>query len=381
MEKINLIDGVIYCTTNLINGKKYIGLDSNNNPEYLGSGTYFKRAIKKYGKENFKKQILENCSTWDLLLESEIYWIDYFGAVKSDLFYNICFGGECGFDINFHPDKKNIIEKTKKSLRLHHINNPQVAEEAKKKRKQTILNNPDIILKAAEKRKKTLKDDPTIKQRISEKRKIREAENPNLYIGLYKPILCYNLKGEFTEKFNSATEAREKTKCLSIIACCKGKVKRSKQFMFRYFEGEIIQQIEPYKHSLKDKKRPKEVVEKIASKNRGRKNTAEQSYNCGNGNRNRIQSQEEKNKRSKTHLSLKKKFTQEHIRKYADACMKSIFQYDLEGNFITEHKSVKHAAEAVNVHPGSISSVAGGKQKTTRGFKFFYHKLESKIAA
>jgi hypothetical protein len=49
---------IIYCITNLINGKKYIGSDSNNNPKYMGGGTYLKKAIKKYGKENFKKEII-----------------------------------------------------------------------------------------------------------------------------------------------------------------------------------------------------------------------------------------------------------------------------------------------------------------------------------
>ena len=48
---------IIYKTTNLVNGKIYIGQDSNNNPNYLGSGKLLKYAISKYGIENFKLSI------------------------------------------------------------------------------------------------------------------------------------------------------------------------------------------------------------------------------------------------------------------------------------------------------------------------------------
>ena len=50
---------VIYQTINIINNKKYIGRDKNNNPKYLGSGTYLKKSIKKYGKLHFKKEIIK----------------------------------------------------------------------------------------------------------------------------------------------------------------------------------------------------------------------------------------------------------------------------------------------------------------------------------
>lgn len=39
---------IIYLTTNLLNGKIYIGQDSFNNPEYLGSEKLIKYAIKNY---------------------------------------------------------------------------------------------------------------------------------------------------------------------------------------------------------------------------------------------------------------------------------------------------------------------------------------------
>lgn len=47
----------IYKVTNIINGKYYIGQHRTKklNDGYLGSGTNIIRAIKKYGKENFKK--------------------------------------------------------------------------------------------------------------------------------------------------------------------------------------------------------------------------------------------------------------------------------------------------------------------------------------
>jgi len=49
----------IYKTTNKINGKIYIGKDTTSNPQYLGSGKLIKRAILKYGVENFTKEILD----------------------------------------------------------------------------------------------------------------------------------------------------------------------------------------------------------------------------------------------------------------------------------------------------------------------------------
>ena len=86
---------IIYKTTNLINNKIYIGKDCKNKPSYYGSGILIKRAIKKYGKENFKKETLEVCNK-DNICEREIFWISELNSQDIKIGYNICNGGESG---------------------------------------------------------------------------------------------------------------------------------------------------------------------------------------------------------------------------------------------------------------------------------------------
>jgi len=100
---------VIYKTTNLINGKYYVGKDEKNNSEYLGSGLLLNKAIKKYGRNNFTKEILETCVTKKELNEREIYWIKELNAVKDG--YNIALGGSGGDTYTNNPNLPEIIEK------------------------------------------------------------------------------------------------------------------------------------------------------------------------------------------------------------------------------------------------------------------------------
>lgn len=84
----------IYMTTNMIDGKRYIGQHKGYEyDEYLGSGVRIVNAVKKYGKENFKREIICYCDTQEELDEQEIYWIKYYDAANSEDFYNIAEGG------------------------------------------------------------------------------------------------------------------------------------------------------------------------------------------------------------------------------------------------------------------------------------------------
>lgn len=88
--------GYVYKTTNLINGKIYIGQHKEGkfNSFYLGSGIKIKHAIKKYGKENFTVEIVEECEDLQSLNEKEKYWIEFYNARDGSIGYNISAGGE-----------------------------------------------------------------------------------------------------------------------------------------------------------------------------------------------------------------------------------------------------------------------------------------------
>jgi hypothetical protein len=80
---------IIYQIENLINGKKYIGRDSLNRPGYLGGGTAIKNAVKKYGRKNFNKTIIEVCKDYEHLLEREEYWLTHYKVVNNPIYYNM----------------------------------------------------------------------------------------------------------------------------------------------------------------------------------------------------------------------------------------------------------------------------------------------------
>jgi group I intron endonuclease len=111
---------VIYETINLINNKRYIGQDSNDNPNYLGSGHLLKKAIEKYGRENFVKIVLERCETKEQLDQREKYWIDITNAQTSSNYYNIVQGGSGG---NTWIGRENSKKHTQFKAKMKRINN------------------------------------------------------------------------------------------------------------------------------------------------------------------------------------------------------------------------------------------------------------------
>jgi len=102
---------IIYKVINNINGKWYIGKDAGNRKYYYGSGKALRNAIKKYGKENFCKEILEVCIDKVQLCKREKYWIKISNALNDPMSYNLASGGEGG-DLSQYIDYKKRGNKS-----------------------------------------------------------------------------------------------------------------------------------------------------------------------------------------------------------------------------------------------------------------------------
>lgn len=102
----------IYKTTNLVNGKIYIGQTHYDRSTYFGSGVLLAEAIEKYGKENFVKEYIDEACSQEELDEKEIFWIKQLNSQNRNLGYNIADGGWNCFTMTDETREK--ISKTLK---------------------------------------------------------------------------------------------------------------------------------------------------------------------------------------------------------------------------------------------------------------------------
>jgi len=170
---------IIYKTTNLINGKVYIGKDKHNNNHYLGSGKVLKQAIEKYGKENFIKEIIEECYDEKIWLEREIYWIRYFSSINEC--YNIALGGNGGDTISNNPNKKGIYERKRETEESKPNNEKEdrikkISDSMKNRWSEVRQTNPDSII---ERNKKISNSQKGVSKPIEQVNKQKETKKIN----------------------------------------------------------------------------------------------------------------------------------------------------------------------------------------------------------
>lgn len=113
-------------TTNLINGKQYVGSHSTNNPKdnYLGSGKALRLAIKKYGRKNFKREILKQCEFIEEARKLEEIFIRQLNTL-SPIGYNISeIGGSGITGKSWGVHNEETKQRIRKSVTLT-LNKPE----------------------------------------------------------------------------------------------------------------------------------------------------------------------------------------------------------------------------------------------------------------
>ena len=194
----------VYKTTNLISGRFYIGRHTTKYPNgiYLGSGVALNDAINSYGRENFKKEIIEFCETKEELYIREAFWIKELNAVEVG--YNLTdksVGGalDCdGYNNRFdelircpHCNKESYNKAMMINVHFDNcLQNPNLdIERFKKKKEKTKIKRDEYLSQREE------KECPWCKYKSKNQGVLRTLhfdnckKNPN-YIDKRKDILC-----------------------------------------------------------------------------------------------------------------------------------------------------------------------------------------------
>jgi len=131
-----MMEYILYKTTNTINDKFYIGVHKRNGRNYLGSGKILKSAIKKYGKENFRRETLISFKNESDAYDFEKMFVNE-KMIMGGMCYNIVEGGGnpptfYGEDNPMH--RNNISISTRMKMSASAKIRPSCSEETRKKR-------------------------------------------------------------------------------------------------------------------------------------------------------------------------------------------------------------------------------------------------------
>ena len=120
--------GYIYKVTNTMDGKIYVGQhkSSSTDDNYLGSGKLIKRAVRKYGKNHFTKEILMVCDSKEELDYWEVELIEQLKTQDHTIGYNIAQGGHERF---FTGCKHSEESRSKMSERAKNRPHPPTTDQ------------------------------------------------------------------------------------------------------------------------------------------------------------------------------------------------------------------------------------------------------------
>jgi len=133
----------VYKTTNLVNGKYYIGMHKTDNihDDYLGSGKLILEAVSKYGKQNFHKEILFIFDNEQDMMNKEKELVT-FDLVYDDNCYNMTVGGTGGpiwLGRNHSEESKELMRQKKLGVKFSEEHKDKLKQKAKAREKSNRL--------------------------------------------------------------------------------------------------------------------------------------------------------------------------------------------------------------------------------------------------
>jgi group I intron endonuclease len=221
--------GFIYKITNIITKKCYIGETKKSNPELRwnehkrkiekGIGCpALQEAIKKYGVENFKFEVLIICFDEDRY-KFEIEYIKKFNSIAPNG-YNLTKGGEGG---GFYgkKHKAETIIKINNTIKQNYINNPNLIKEISNRNK-IIMSNP----KHREHLLNVIKNNS---------RCVKMRENKLSFKDCRVKVSQFSFEGELINSYDSLKHAEIETGCSrkSISSMINGKSKSCGGFIWK----------------------------------------------------------------------------------------------------------------------------------------------------
>jgi hypothetical protein len=231
---------IVYLTTNLINGKQYIGSSSFNRPSYFGSGVDISKAIKKYGKSNFKKEILwEGDDSLKFKIEGEL--LVQFDVLNNKNFYNKTIkavGLTGGYKVKQWVKDKYREQRVERLLKNRAGFDKDTSWLKSEKGRAHILaqnkiinSSPEIIKKRGDSLKKRYSLIDHHMKGVPKSQEWKDARK--------KKIICYFPNGE-TMIFNYSSEVTNHFTMSSgtLYKLLKGReVKKYKGYSFKYYEA------------------------------------------------------------------------------------------------------------------------------------------------
>jgi len=272
----------IYLAKNLLNGKCYVGQTKNFEERVkghlreadVGRGYAFHSAIRKYGKENFVFEIIDECND-DVANERERIWIERFDSFKRG--YNLTSGGDC-FEFSEETIQKikdansNVTDETRYA-RGSAFRGKHLSEEHKQKLHEANKGKiPPCYEETRRKRSESMKGKNTSPKSEEHRRKLSEARKKWRLTEEQKAKINANRKPVSEETRQKLSEAGK-----GRVVSEETRRKKSKSMKGKKFKSPSL-----------------EVIERRAEKNRGKKRTEEQRKRMSEGKKRAKEEREKK---------------------------------------------------------------------------------------